>query len=94
MHHALYRLIFRLAAALACFWAALAPAAPLSTAVEHPSAIGRATTFMQEQQGRLDWPAALAAAWAGRFTPGTSPVLNFGIGAQPVWIHFAVDNPS
>ena len=94
MHHALYRLIFRLAAALACFWAALAPAAPLSTAVEHPSAIGRATTFMQEQQGRLDWPAALAAARAGRFTPGTSPVLNFGIGAQPVWIHFAVGNPS
>lgn len=25
--------------------------------------------------------------------PGRSPVLNFGIGSKPVWIHFSVDNP-
>ena len=35
----------------------------------------------------------MAAYEAGKFTPGKSPVLNFGIGARPVWIHFAVDNP-
>ena len=94
MPAALLSLIFRMAGALAFWWAALAAAAPLSTAVEHPAAIGRVTTFMQEQQGRLDWPAALAAARAGRFAPGTSPVLNFGIGARPAWVHFAVDNPT
>ncbi len=86
--------MLRIIGALACLWAAHAAGAPLSTAVEHPAAIGRATAFLQEQQGRLEWPAALAAARAGRFAPGASPVLNFGIGADPTWIHFTVDNPS
>lgn len=94
MHAALLRLVFRLAAMLALCWASLAAAATLSTAVEHSSAIGRSTSFLQERQGWLDWPAALAALRAGQFSPGDSPVLNFGIGAKPVWIHFAVDNPS
>jgi diguanylate cyclase (GGDEF)-like protein len=93
LHHDLYRLIFRLAAALACLWASFTFAAPLSTAVEHASAIGHSTSYLQEQGGRLDWAAALAAAQAGRFVPGVSPVLNFGIGARPVWIHFTIDNP-
>ncbi|AAZ98646.1 Putative diguanylate cyclase (GGDEF domain) [Thiobacillus denitrificans ATCC 25259] len=87
-------LVLRVLGALACVWAAHAAGAPLSTAVEHPAAVGRATTFLQEQQGRLEWRAALAAARAGRFAPGSSPVLNFGIGAAPAWIHFTVDNPS
>lgn len=86
--------MFRIIGALVCVRAAQAAAAPLSTAVEHTAAIGRATAFLQEQQGRLEWPAALAAARAGRFAPGASPVLNFGIGADPTWIHFTVDNPS
>lgn len=93
MHAALYRLVFRVAGALALFGAALAAAAPLSTAVEHASAIGLSTVFLQEREGRLEWPAALAAVRAGQFAPATRPVLNFGIGAKPAWIHFAVDNP-
>ena len=36
----------------------------------------------------------IAAYQAGRFSPGDSPVLNFGIGSKPAWIHFAVDNPT
>ena len=72
-------------------WAA---AAPLSTAVEYPTAIGRSAAFLQEQQGRLEWPGALEAYRAGTFLAGDSPVLNFGIGAKPVWIHVAVDNPA
>jgi len=79
---------------LACLGVSLAFAAPLSTVVEHASAIGRDTAWLQESDGRLDWPAALAAARAGRFVPGTRPVLNFGIGAPPTWIHLAVDNPT
>ncbi|MCA1978278.1 MAG: sensor domain-containing diguanylate cyclase, partial [Thiobacillus sp.] len=82
-----------LAAALACLGMSLAFSAPLSTAVEHASAIGRDTAWLQESGGRLEWPEALAAARAGRFVPGARPVLNFGIGAPPAWIYFAVDNP-
>ncbi len=30
----------------------------------------------------------------GRFAPGTRPVLNFGIGANPVWVRLALFNPA
>lgn len=94
MRRELLGLIFRLAGALAFLFCALASAAPLSTAVEHESAIGRSTETLQESQGRLDLSEALAAYHAGRFTAAKSPVLNFGIGAKPVWIHVRVDNPT
>lgn len=71
-----------------------ASAAPLSTAVEYGTPIGRATAFLQESGGRLDLADAVAAFRAGRFSPGDAPVLNFGIGARPVWIRLAVDNPA
>lgn len=58
------------------------------------SAIGRATEFLQERDGRLDLAAAIAAYREGKFAVGKSPVLDFGIGAKPAWIHFAVDNPT
>lgn len=73
---------------------ALAVAAPLSGGQVHESAIGLSTEFFQEQAGRLELPDVVAALQAGKFVPGKSPVLNFGIGAKPVWIHFAVDNPT
>ena len=62
--------------------------------MDHESAIGRATGFLKEQQGRLELPDVVAAYRAGWFAAGASPVLNFGIGSQPVWIHFTVDNPT
>ena len=77
---------------LACGAAAAAP--PLSAAVDHDSAIGLSTDFLKEQAGRLTLPQVIAAYQAGQFSPGNSPVLNFGIGAKPVWLHFAVDNPA
>ena len=85
--------VFALVCMLLGAWGAPVAAAPLSALADHESAIGRSTQFLQEQDGRLDLPAAIAAYRAGRFAPGTSPVLNFGIGAKPVWIHFEVDNP-
>ena len=81
------------AAGLVFLLGAPAVAASLSTALAYPSAIGQSTRFLQEQHGRLQLADAMAALGAGKFTPGKSPVLNFGIGARPVWIHFAVDNP-
>ena len=71
-----------------------AVAAPLSVVADHGAAIGRATEIFQETGGRLTLAEAAAAYRAGRFAPGDSPVLNFGIGAQPVWIRFAVANPA
>ncbi|MHB1214272.1 MAG: sensor domain-containing diguanylate cyclase [Thiobacillus sp.] len=85
--------LFRLAGALAFCWAALAAAAPLSAGVDPVSAIGLSTSVLQERHDRLQLADAIAAYQAGQFTPGKSPVLNFGIGAKPVWIHFVVDNP-
>lgn len=79
---------------LALLGSALVAAAPLSAVLDHESAIGLSTEFLKEQDGRLTLPAAIAAYQAGQFSPGNSPVLNFGIGSKPAWIHFSVDNPT
>ncbi len=94
MHGALPTRIRWLAGSLLLLLGALAGAAPLSTDVEHDAPIGRSTAFLQETGGRLDLAGALAAFRAGRFSPGDAAVLNFGIGARPAWIRFAVDNPA
>ncbi|OZA20514.1 MAG: sensor domain-containing diguanylate cyclase, partial [Hydrogenophilales bacterium 17-61-9] len=73
---------------------ASALAASVSVLADDPSAIGRSTAFFQETGGRLTLAEAAAARHGGKFLPGTSQVLNFGIGAKPVWIYFAVNNPS
>ena len=78
---------------LAVAFAALAVAAPLSAAVDHESSIGLSTRFYQEHDGPLALREAIAALQAGKFAAGRSPVLNFGIGAKPLWLHFSVDNP-
>ena len=85
---------FRLAGALAFLSSGLVSAAPLSAVLDHESAIGRSTAFLKEQAGPLTLTDAVAAYRAGQFSPGNSPVLNFGIGSKPAWIHFAVDNPT
>ncbi len=93
MLSALFRQLVGFAAVLAFLFGTPAAAASLSAALDHGSAIGQSTHFLQEQDGRLVLADAMAAYQAGKFAPGKSPVLNFGIGAKPVWIHFAVDNP-
>ena len=94
MLSALFGRLAGFAAVLAFLFGAPAAAAPLSAVLDHASAIGQSAQFLQERHGRLQLADALAAYEAGKFTPGKSPVLNFGIGARPVWIHFAVDNPT
>ena len=92
LYRYLYRLAFSFAGALILVCSALAAAPPLSVAQEHETAIGLLTQHLEESAGRLELPDVIAAQRAGKFAPGESPVLNFGIGAKPVWIHFAVDN--
>lgn len=94
MHREGFILWVGFAAVLAWLFGTLASAAPLPATLDHTSAIGLSTGFLQETQGPLTLPEAMAAYHAGTFAPGTTPVLNFGIGAKPVWIHFAVDNPT
>ncbi|MGA9165267.1 MAG: diguanylate cyclase [Thiobacillus sp.] len=94
MRNGLFGRVFRLAGMLAFLCSTLAAAAPLSAARDYASAIGLSTQLLQEQHDRLRLADAMAAYQAGKFRPGKSPVLNFGIGAKPVWIHFAVDNPT
>jgi len=84
----------RFVGVLAAAFAALAVAAPLPAVVDHESSIGLSTRFYQEQDGALALPEAMAALQAGKFAAGRSPVLNFGIGAKPLWLHFSVDNPA
>jgi len=87
-------LVFRFTSALFVLCSTLASAAPLPAVVDHPSAIGQSAEYLQEQAGPLALPDAMAAYRAGKFTQGKAPVLSFGIGANPVWIHFAVVNPT
>jgi diguanylate cyclase (GGDEF)-like protein len=86
--------MFGIVGVLAFLCVTQAAAAPLSAALHHETAIGLSTHVLQEQAGRLDLPDAMAAYQAGKFTPGKSAILNFGIGSKPAWIHFAVDNPA
>lgn len=79
---------------LAFLCSTLGAAAPLSAVLDDEAAIGLSTQFLKEQDGRLTLPDVMAAYQAGKFTQGGSPVLNFGIGSKPVWIHFSVDNPT
>jgi diguanylate cyclase (GGDEF)-like protein len=72
----------------------LVAAAPLSALTDNGSAIGESAQFLKEDGNRLNLSDAVTAYRSGAFIQGTSPVLNFGIGSNPVWIHFAVDNPT
>ena len=56
--------------------------------------VSRSTGFLKERQGRIGLPDVVAAYRAGQFASGHPPGADFGIGSQPVWIHFAVDNPT
>lgn len=48
---------------------------------------------MKETAAPLTVEDAIASHDAGRFVQGDSPILTFGIGAKPVWIHLPVTNP-
>lgn len=94
---ALARGVFPIAALIGWLLLVLAipaVAAPVSVLGAQDAALGLSTRYLQEDNGRLDLAGAIAAHQAGRFLPGRSPVLNFGIGARPVWIYLAVDNPT
>lgn len=71
--------------------AGAAPAIVALPAAEE--ALGLHAGYLQETETQLALEQAMALHGAGRFTAGASPVLSFGIGAPPTWLHLSVSNP-
>jgi diguanylate cyclase (GGDEF)-like protein len=65
---------------------------PIPVTLLHENAIGRYAGYLKEADGALTLDQAIAAYASGKFSAGHSPILNFGIGSNPVWIHFSVGN--
>ena len=63
---------------------------PLNHLSQDP--IGTHAGYLKEMDSELTLQQAIAAYAGGKFTAGNSQVLSFGIGSQPVWIHFSVSN--
>ena len=80
-----------LALALLC-WAQYACAEAVDLASAPSGPIGSRVAYLQEQGAPLDLHQAMQAYAAGRFTPSSHAVLNFGIGARPAWVRFDVRN--
>ena len=87
-----FRLPVQLLGVLAWLWSALLWAAPVSATAPPNQALGQSIQYWQETGAAPDLAQAVARYQSGQFTPGHTPVLNFGIGAPPVWLHLAVDN--
>jgi diguanylate cyclase (GGDEF)-like protein len=56
-------------------------------------ALGKSIHYFHESAGRLTLAQAQSQP-RERFYRSVESVLSFGIGAKPVWLHIAVDNPS
>ncbi|WP_322629338.1 diguanylate cyclase [Halothiobacillus sp.] len=80
---------------LGMFWSVLVRADNLpavSANVTHDAPIGRSISYYSERGGRLTLGQAINAYDHGAFTVSRSPVLSFGIGARPEWLHFSISN--
>lgn len=84
-----FHLLAMFALALSLFQAA-APAAPTPVGLDRNQAqgIGLHASYLRETGGRLPLAAVTSARVEGRFTPAGNPIMNFGIGSPPVWLHF------
>lgn len=70
--------------------AALADTVSAGSPPENP--IGLHSSYLKESGATLGINQAIAAYDNREFVSGDAPVLNFGIGSQPAWIRFAVEN--
>lgn len=75
-------------------WITHAGAASVSLTQTSENPLGLATTYWQEQGGALSLPQAESLYRSGKFAPSRAAVPDFGIGAKPVWLHLAVENPT
>lgn len=56
--------------------------------------IGRHIDYLVETGGRIGLDDAERLHTAGKFARGTADTLNFGLGANPVWLRFTLHNPT
>ena len=66
-------------------------AGTLNAQVPNKEPIGKKISWLQEMQP-MTLSDALESFRAGRFKPSSQSLLNFGIGAPPVWLALEVDN--
>lgn len=72
--------------------AAAAANSPVPANLPPDEPIGRYASYLKEADARLALDQAVAAYGRGAFSASRSHVLNFGIGSEPVWVHFSVAN--
>lgn len=63
----------------------------LTSNIDNP--VGKQVHYLADVDGSMTPDEAWEAWRQGRFVAGESAVLAFGIGADPVWLYLAVDNP-
>ncbi|WP_066185021.1 MULTISPECIES: diguanylate cyclase [unclassified Guyparkeria] len=56
--------------------------------------VGESVRYFVDAGGSLSREQAWQALKMGRFEASDSPVLGFGIGAAPVWMHLRIENPA
>lgn len=71
---------------------AAADARPLTLEANHAAPIGRHTAWLRERGEPLRLDEAVAAFERGAFRQSRDAVPTFGIGSDPVWIHFRAHN--
>jgi diguanylate cyclase (GGDEF)-like protein len=86
------RILVQLLVLLSLCWVTVALADPVSAQSPSGSAIGLHSSYLKETGASLTISEATEAYDSGKFLAGDNPVLNFGIGSRPVWIHFDVEN--
>ncbi len=74
-------------------WHPLSHAVPLSEiSPDYPA--GRFASYLKEAGAQLTLQEAVAAQKSGKFSASGSPILTFGIGSRPAWLHLSVLNPA
>ncbi|MBI2309251.1 MAG: GGDEF domain-containing protein [Rhodocyclales bacterium] len=81
----------------ACLLAGGTPASAIPPLPLHEiapnQALGTQAAYLKESSTPLTLAKAAAERAAGRFTASDAPILAFGIGSAPVWIHLGIANP-
>ncbi len=73
--------------------AGMACAEPLPLTAIPEGSLGRHATLLIEDGAPLTLAAAVEMQRAGRFRRSENPVLSFGMGARPLWVHLDLNNP-
>ncbi|ALQ52300.1 sensor domain-containing diguanylate cyclase [Nitrosomonas ureae] len=74
------------------FWSLPADAQDIDVSKKYQEPIGQHIQFYRNEEAHLSMQSAYDAFQNGDFSQSSDSVLNFGIGAKPVWLAFRVRN--